>query len=242
METDSAAPRSRRALLAAAAGTAAALAASAAIPLSATAADPDDVVAGVDNATTTTTSLTDSAADSTALAGNATGSGFGYGVLGTSAGAGGVVGWSVEAPDSTWFDPETTQYTGVFGYAPVYPDESFFAVGVWGDSPDVGVYGSGGWGVWGDGGIGVLGNAYDSPGTKASAPRHPRTRLWHCGSSARPAQSIRSRLDVEGNEPEDGHVVGDDVDQQGLRRPGRPTSPAAGSAQSTRLRVRSRSI
>ncbi len=166
MESDPNALRSRRTLLAAAAGTAAALAASAALPLTVAAADPNDVVMGVDNPTTATTSITDSGTDSTALAGNATGTGAGYGVLGTSLGGGGVVGWSVEAPDPSWFDPTYTQYTGVFGSAPTYPDPNVFSAGVWGDSYDVGVYGSGGWGVWGDGGIGVLGNAFDAPGTE----------------------------------------------------------------------------
>ncbi len=166
MASDPASLRSRRALLAAAAGTAAALAASAALPLAAVAADPDDVVKGVDNATTTTTSITDSGGDDTAFAGNATGTGVGYGLLGTSAGGGGVVGWSVEAPDTSWFVPEYTAYTGVFGYSPEHPDPSFLAAGIWGDSPDIGLYGSGGWGVWGDGGIGVLGNAFDAPGTE----------------------------------------------------------------------------
>ena len=48
MASDPNAPRSRRALLAAAAGGAAAVAASAAMPLTAAAADPNDVVKGVD--------------------------------------------------------------------------------------------------------------------------------------------------------------------------------------------------
>ena len=95
MPPELAAPRSRRALLAAAAGTAAAFAAPAALPLTAGAVDPDPVLKGDDNATTADTSITDSGADSTAVIGNATGTGFGYGVLGTSTAAGGVVGWSV---------------------------------------------------------------------------------------------------------------------------------------------------
>jgi hypothetical protein len=180
MDSDATAPRSRRALLAAAAGTAAALAASAALPLSAVAADPNDVVAGTDNATTATTSVSDSGADSTALAGNATGSGYGFGLLGTSAAAGGVVGWSVSAPDGSWFSPIDTRYTGVFGSAPAYPDTSYFSAGVWGDSADVGVYGSGAWGVWGDGGIGVVGNAIDEPGSegvRAQASSNDSTAL-----------------------------------------------------------------
>ncbi|MFL5644543.1 MAG: hypothetical protein ACJ78L_04255, partial [Chloroflexota bacterium] len=93
MPLEAHAPRSRRALLAAAAGTAAAFAAQAALPLTAGAADGDPVLQGAVNATTTETSITDSGADANALAGNATGTGAGYGVLGTSAGGAGVVGW-----------------------------------------------------------------------------------------------------------------------------------------------------
>ena len=166
MPPELAAPRSRRALLAAAAGTAAAFAASAALPLTAAAADGDPVLQGNDNATTADTSITDSGADSTAVIGNATGTGFGYGVLGTSTAAGGVVGWSVSPPDISWFLPEYTGYTGVFGSSPTHPDPNIFATGVWGDSPDVGVYGTGSVGVRGDGGIGVLGVGFDGGGTE----------------------------------------------------------------------------
>ena len=154
--------RSRRALLTAAAGTAAALAASAALPLTAAAADPDDVVKGVDNATTATTSITDSGTGSTAFQGHAIGFGTGYGVEGTSLGAGGVVGWSV-SPSGV--DPADTQYVGVFGFAPTLPDPNFFSTGVWGDSPDIGVYGSGLLGVVGSGAIGVEGDANNQPGS-----------------------------------------------------------------------------
>lgn len=152
-------PRSRRALLAAAAGAAGALAASAAMPLAVAADDPNDVVKGQPNATTATTSITDSGADSTAFSANATGSGIGYGVEGTSLGAGGVVGWSVSQPDPIWFQAAYTAYTGVFGSAPSHPDPDISATGVWGDSPDIGVYGTGGNGVVGYGGVGVEGDA-----------------------------------------------------------------------------------
>jgi hypothetical protein len=168
--------RTRRALLTAAAGTAAALAASAALPLAAAAADPDDVVKGVDNATTATTSITDSGDGSTALQGNATGTGAGFGVEGTSLGAGGVVGWSVSSPASSYwpdFDPAFTQYTGVFGSSPIHPNPNNLAAGVWGDSPDIGVYGSGGYGVLGYGGVAVHGQANSvagSIGVRAVAP------------------------------------------------------------------------
>jgi hypothetical protein len=166
MPPELAAPRSRRALLAAAAGTAAAFAAQAALPLTAAAAVGDPMLMGVDNATTTDTSVTDSGAGSTAITGHATGTGFGYGVLGTSTAAGGVIGWSVAPPDVAWFLPEYTGYTGVFGSAPSHPDPNQVATGVWGDSPDVGVYGTGSWGVRGDGGIGVLGIGFGGAGTE----------------------------------------------------------------------------
>jgi hypothetical protein len=152
-------PRSRRALLAAAAGAAGALAASAAMPLAAAAHDPEDVALGVDNPTTATTSITNLTPGSTAFAGYATGLGSGYGLHGTSAGGGGVVGWSVHAPDPSWFTPDLLVYTGVFGSAPTDPRDGYLATAVWGDSPDIGVLGTGGSGVVGYGGVGVEGDA-----------------------------------------------------------------------------------
>jgi hypothetical protein len=182
MAGDPSSLRSRRALLAAAAGSAAALAASAALPLAASAA-PTNVETEQDNPSTATTSITDSGAGSTAFVGNATGTGAGYGVQGTSLAAGGVVGWSVSPPTSYWatFDPSVTNYTGVFGSAPHSTDPNFAGSGVWGDSPDSGVYGSGGFGVEGYGGVGVIGEANKvagsigvwawSPGTAQTALR-----------------------------------------------------------------------
>jgi hypothetical protein len=160
------APRSRRALLAAAVGSAAAVAASAALPLTAAAADPNDVVKETDNATTAETSITNSGADSTAFAGNATGTGFGYGLEGTSAGAAGVFGWSITAP--AWdppFTADVTSHTGVFGSSPAGDHLTTYGTGVWGDSPDTGVYGTGSYGVEGLGTVGVAGWAFNSPGT-----------------------------------------------------------------------------
>jgi hypothetical protein len=168
-------PRSRRALLAAAAGAAGALAASAAMPLAAAAHDVDDVQKGTDNPTTATTSITDSGAGSTAFAGSATAAGFGYGLLGTSATGGGVVGWSVLAPDASWFLPDHTSYTGVFGSAPSNPDPAIAATGVWGDSPDIGVLGTGGNGVVGFGRVGVVGEANELAGSIAMWAYAPPT-------------------------------------------------------------------
>ena len=147
--------RSRRALLAAAAGGAAALAATAALPLTAAAADPNDVVLGTANTATAKTSVTNTTDGGTGFAG--TGTGTGYGLEGTSSGGVGSFSWSVNAP--TWWNAEEHgPYTGVFGYAPAHPDPLIAGVGVWGDSDDYGVVGSGSIGVIGDGNIGVLGD------------------------------------------------------------------------------------
>lgn len=158
--------RSRRALLAAAAGSAAAVVASAALPLT-TAAAASNVVTEQDNPSSATTSITDNGADSTAFSGRSTGTGAGYGVEGTSVGASGISGWSVAGPTSYWptFVPGFTKYSGVFGSAPSSPDANSVGTGVWGDSPDIGVYGSGGSGVVGFGAIGVEGQTNDQAGS-----------------------------------------------------------------------------
>jgi hypothetical protein len=158
-------PRSRRALLAAAAGAVGALAANAAMPLTAAAVDGDAVTLGAPNDATQRTSITASGDDSNAFEGHATGTGVGYGLLGTSLDAGGIVGWSVSAPDASWFQPAFTAYTGVFGSAPAYIDSSNSATGVWGDSPDIGVLGTGGNGVVGYGYVGVEGDANSVAGS-----------------------------------------------------------------------------
>ena len=185
MSTEPLAPRTRRSLLAAAAGAGAALAATAAAPAAMLAADPNDVVKGVDNATSATTSVTDSGADSTALAGNATGTGYGYGVLGTSAGGAGVVGFGITAPDwASGFEPADITYTGVFGFAPPGDLTNTFGAGVWGDSQNIGVYGSGGAGVVGYGGTGVVGEAnsvQNSVGVLGYAPSNAQYALVASG-------------------------------------------------------------
>jgi hypothetical protein len=149
------APKSRRALLAAAAGGAVALAASAALPLTAAAADPNDVVKDQDNPTTLPTSVSNSTADSTALAGAALGTGFG--LQGTSTGGFGVFGWSISAPPA--LDPASGAYTGAYGWSPTHPDPNLVGVGVWGDSGDWGVFGSGNVGVYGYGNYGIVGES-----------------------------------------------------------------------------------
>lgn len=162
MAADSTTPRSRRAILAAAAGAAGALAAQAAMPLAAAAASTN-MLTEVDNPTIATTSVTDSGADSTAFASHATGTGFGYGLEATSTGGAGLVAWSISPMDG--FLPEWASYTGVLGSAPSHPDETLWAVGVQGLSPDIGVYGSGGYGVIGDGYIGVEGDTNGEAGS-----------------------------------------------------------------------------
>lgn len=181
MASDSSALRSRRALLTAAAGSAAAVVASAALPLGVAAA-PTAMSTEQDNPSAADTSITDSGADSTAFTAKATGTGAGFGLQGTSLGGGGVVGWSVSDPTSYWpsFDPAFTQYAGVFGSAPAYPEPDFLATGVWGDSPDIGVYGSGTYGALGFGAIGVWGEANTNPGSigvHAFAPTTGQTAL-----------------------------------------------------------------
>ncbi len=121
------APRSRRALLTAAAGGAAALAASAALPLSVAAADPDDVVKGTDNATTATTSISNSTAGSTALATSATGSGLRHRRGRVPFGAG-LVAWSVAEPD--FWDVGDGAYTGIYGWSPSTDSPNTAGVGV----------------------------------------------------------------------------------------------------------------
>jgi hypothetical protein len=164
MATEEHQPRSRRALLAAAAGAAGALAASAAMPLAAAAADPNDVVKGANNDTTTPTTITSSGTDTTALAGKATGAGVNYGTVGTSTTGAGLLGWSISPPDPSWFEREYTAYTGVFGYSPSLPGD-FYATGIWGDSPDIGIYGTGTYGVVGHGYVGVEGDANSHAGS-----------------------------------------------------------------------------
>jgi hypothetical protein len=168
MASDPNAPRSRRALLTAAAGAAGAVAASAALPLS-VAAVATTMQTETANTSGADTSLTDNGADSTAFAANATGTGAGYGLAGTALGAAGVFAWSVSSPTTYWtdptFDPAFTNYTGVFGSSPAGDGTNTFGTGVWGDSPDTGVLGTGGTGVEGCGYWGVRGDANGNAGS-----------------------------------------------------------------------------
>lgn len=140
-------PRSRRALLVAAAGAAAATAATAALPKAVVAADPNDVVMGVDNPTTAQTSITQSTDGIVAFKART-----------VTTNAAGVVG---STGDETNIAPDTS-WTGVYGWAPGAPPEvtNAFGSGVWGDSDDVGVAGTGSVGVRADGWYGVVAAGY----------------------------------------------------------------------------------
>jgi len=160
MDSELAAPRSRRALLTAAAAAGGALVASAALPMVALAHDTDDVAIAVDNPTTATTSITDSAAGSTAFGGHATGAADlagipGAGLEGTSAAGAGVFAWSISAP--TLLPASVLSHTGIYGFSPAGDGFTTVGAGVWGDSEDTGVYGSGSFGVVGNGSVGVVG-------------------------------------------------------------------------------------
>jgi len=164
--------RSRRAVLAAAAGGAAALAASAIGPATVAAAAAN-MQTETDNATALPTGVTNSTADSQALFGHATGAG--NGVEGTSATGHGARGVSTDTSDptndvsnagvvgvagDTNNIPANIALTGVFGYSDPSPVDGFVGAGVWGDSGDIGVIGTGALGVIGiaedASGIGVL--------------------------------------------------------------------------------------
>ena len=177
--TDQAAPdivRSRRAVLAAAAGGAAALAATAIRPAS-IAAVSAPMLTEVDNATTAVTGVTNSDAGEQAWYGHAAGAG--NGVEGTSATGHGVRGVSTDTSDPTanvsnagvvgvagalGSIPANISPTGVFGFSDPSADVDHVGAGVWGESDDIGVIGDGSIGVFGDGFWGVLGVAENASG------------------------------------------------------------------------------
>jgi hypothetical protein len=118
------------------------------MPLTAVAADPNDVVKGVDNPTTAQTSVTQSAAGAIAFKAST-----------ANPDRAGLVGATGDQTDS---QETLTAYTGVYGWAPEAPfpaTPQYEGSGVWGDSPDDGVVGTGGLsGVLGiGGGAGVVG-------------------------------------------------------------------------------------
>jgi hypothetical protein len=142
MASDPNAPRSRRALLAAAAGGAAAMAATAALPLTAAAADGDSIVIGDPNTGTSETSLTQATAGQVA-----------FKVQNDDSGAAAVV---ASAGDTTGIAADTS-FSGVYGWSEADATNGLGS-GVWGDSPDTGIVGTGGGaGVLGLGPSGVVG-------------------------------------------------------------------------------------
>jgi hypothetical protein len=158
--------RSRRSLLAAAAGGAAALAAQAALPLTAVAADPNDVVLGAVNGAyaTTTIEIPDGANNGDGF--YASVQGLGSGVVGYSRYSSGVRGVSTDSTGGA--SGSETSYTGVYGYSAEDLDNGL-ATGVWGDSPDFGVYGTGYFGMYGYGTVGVTGQAQSTSGPGVQA-------------------------------------------------------------------------
>ena len=148
MASDPNAPRSRRALLTAAAGAAGAMAVSAAAPLTASAV-PTPMLTEQDNPSTAQTSVTQSTSGAVA-----------FKVRTTNADAAALL---ASTGSETGIATDTS-FTGVYGWAPeapivVPPATQYEGSGVWGDSPDDGVVGTGGLtGVLGiGGGAGVVG-------------------------------------------------------------------------------------
>ena len=153
MTSDGLAPRSRRALLTAAAGAAGALAAHAALPFTAAAA-PVSLQTEIDNPTVAATSVT-----------QATDLLVAFKAKTVLTGAAGLVG---STGDETNIAIDTS-FTGVYGWSPA-GDGTTAGAGVWGDGDEFGVYGSGTVGVYGFGAVGVIGESASAttPGVLAS--------------------------------------------------------------------------
>jgi len=170
MTSDPNALRSRRAILAAAAGSAAAVAASAALPLGVAAA-PVNMQTEQDNPTGATTSITYT--DPTPL----TPADVAFAVTTNGPDAAAIMATNTDTGaaaivagigDQTLAQTDTS-FTGTYAFAPTNPTAGFVSAGVWGDSEDWGVYGSGGVGVFGDGFFGVVGRAQDGGGAGVTA-------------------------------------------------------------------------
>jgi hypothetical protein len=170
---ETAMPRTRRALLTAAAGAAAAAAATAIAPAAVLAHDVDDVQKSTDNATTAITSITQGTADTNAFEAN--GMGIGVGVVGTTDATvnAGVVGTAGDTSGSLYVTHDFDIDAGVYGYA----SQTFVSSGVVAEGP-TGMYATGDWGIYADGQtVGIFTNAYPS-GTALQA---------HAGSGEPPA-------------------------------------------------------
>jgi hypothetical protein len=175
--------RSRRALLTGAGAAAAAVAANAVVSATpALGAASENVVLGAANSSGTAQTtwqgdvtgdpaliVTNTSVDtlnpaSVGLAGAATNE-AGRGLLGLAPVTGtGVFGIADATDAQADIDGWDTSYTGVYGWCPT-GTETLWGSGVWGDSNDVGVYGTGWIGVYGDGGSDGTGiEAYSGTG------------------------------------------------------------------------------
>jgi hypothetical protein len=155
MALDPTTPRSRRALLAAAAGGAAAIAATAAAPASVLAV-PTAVLTETANSSTAETSLSMTSATATDVA---------LKIVSTTTTAASFLS---ATGDQTNIATDTG-FTGIYGWAEGAPisDPDHIGSGVWGDSDDIGVVGTGGIGVEGDGFYGVLAAGANDPASVA---------------------------------------------------------------------------
>src|SRR5262245_44428143 len=173
--------RSRRAILAAAAGSAAALAATAIGPAS-VAAIAAPMLTETNNGSTAPTGVTNATADSDAFFGHAAGAGTG--LEATTVTGNGVRAISSDASDPTNNTANAgvvgvagdvaniaanVALTGVYGYSDASTTDGFAAAGLWGQSGDFGVIGEGSVGVFGVGPFGVVGVAEDAKGVGVQA-------------------------------------------------------------------------
>jgi hypothetical protein len=172
--------RSRRSLLTAAAAGAAAAAAATIAPASVAAASTT-MMTETNNTTVATTSISDSSASSTAFVANATSatavegnSDNGIGVQGASADTSDPAGYTrnagvVGVAGSPSSIADNIGLSGVYGYADASTLDGYVGSGVWGDSADIGVVGTGSIGVQGIGGWGVEGYTQDTNGVGVRA-------------------------------------------------------------------------
>ncbi len=167
--------RTRRSLLAAAAGGAAAAAAAAVAPAGVAAA-PTNMQTETNNATIATTSISKGTDSTPVFVANGTStnalegrSDTATGLLGASSDTSDPAGFTRQAgvvgvAGSTSSIADNIGLTGVYGYADASPAEGFVGAGVWGDSPDIGVVGTGATGVQGLGVWGVQGYTQEAGG------------------------------------------------------------------------------
>lgn len=155
MAPDPNALRSRRALLTAAAGSAAAIAATAAAPASVLAL-PTAVLTETPNTSTAETALSMTSATATDVT---------LRIETSTTTAAALLGASGDQANIA----TNTGWTGVYGWVEGVPPEvtDAFGTGVWGDSDDVGVIGTGGVGVRGDGFFGMVAVGANDPAAAA---------------------------------------------------------------------------